>query len=214
VPYQTKAERERARWMTLTETLKRISESEACDQTAAVKEFRKVLADGNFRQFEIRWEDRVSRSIGDSGGLSLPEDTPASVDWNKARFRLKGDGAVLDKWTGFRRTKKGNPRWRKLLFLRTRVEDLRRLKAKPSSPDEKPQGDPEDRKKPGPIKTEQEIKDGAKRLFERGLTPETCGWEPFRGKLCKELGVSIDTRGYGLDTVQRAVKLLRSRVVK
>jgi hypothetical protein len=149
--------------MTLTETLKRISESEDCDQkTAAVKELRKVLADGNFRRSEIRWADPVPPPFGYSGGMAIPEDTPVWVDWNKARFQLNGDGALLDDWTGYRRTKKDNPRWRKLLFLRKRVEEIWSLKAQPSSPDEKPRGDPKavplDRKSLGQSKQNKKSK--------------------------------------------------------
>jgi hypothetical protein len=215
VPYQTKAERERARWMTLTETLKHISESEDCDQTTALKELRKVLADGIFRQF-VRWADPVSRPFGYSGGLAIPDDTPGWVDWNKARFRLKGDGALLDNWTGYGRTKKGHSRWRTLVFLRQRVEELWPLRVLPSSPDGKLQSDPKvvpfDRKKPGPTPTEQKIVQAAKGLINRGRTPTSCGsWKQFRRELCKALDVDLNERGYGVDTVQKHVRPLLNR---
>jgi hypothetical protein len=213
VPYQTKAERERARWMTLTETLKHISESEACDQTAAVKELRTVLTDGLFIKSEIRWADPVARPFGDSGGLAIPDDTPAWVDWNKASFRLKGDGAILDKWSGYRLTKKHNPRWRKLLLLREKVEKQWPLSTQSLPPSETTtqSGSKVVRfisgKRRGPTYTKSKIEEVAKRLIERGRNPTTCGgWEKFRREVCLEAKVAPNARGYQLDTVQNAVR--------
>jgi hypothetical protein len=197
--------------MTLTETLKQISELMDCDQTAAVKELRKAVADGAFRKSEIRWADPVSRPFGSSEGLAVPDDTPVWADWNKARFRLKGDGALLDNWTGYRRTKKGNPRWRKLLFLRKRVEKLWSLPPKNVSPGKNTSSEskvvPVERAKRGPIPNNQNIIKAAERLREKGLTRQSYNTlEEYRKLLCHEAGVNLNTRGWGPHTVRNVLK--------
>jgi hypothetical protein len=214
VPYQTKAERERARWMTLTETLEHISNSEGCDQSNALTELRKVLGDQLFGQSAMQWADRAVPPFGCSGGLTRPDDTPVGTDWYRVRFRLKGNGTVLDNWTEYGRTKAGKPRWRKLLFLRERVKKQWPSNAQPRSPEQKPLGDPkvvpfDQKKQKGPIATKPKIVDAAKPLINRGRTPSSCGtWEKFRRELCHEAGVVRTSRGWQLDTVQNAVRPL------
>jgi hypothetical protein len=217
MPYQTKEERERARWMTLAETLRRISKSEDCDQGIALTELRKVLADGQFRQFEMKWEDEQRPFWGLSSRIMVPDDTPAYADWNKAKFRLKGEGFLLDNFSEYGLTKKGNTRWRKLLFLRESVEKWWPPKAKTHSTGMPPSSDPtvmpfDPGKRKGPTPTGSKIVEAAKRLIDRGRTPTSCGsWEKFRRELCGELGVDIKARGYGPDTVQKAVRPLLKR---
>jgi hypothetical protein len=193
--------------MTLAETLSHISDSEGYDQRAALAELRKVLADGLFRQFQMRWADSVPIPIG-SSPIAVTKDTPVWVDWGKAKFRLRGDGAVLDDWTGYRRTK---PRWRKLWLLKERVENQWPPKTKNRPLREF--GLFSSAKRRGPASAKQTIVEAASRLIEKGRTPINCGtWEAFRRELCREIRVPPNSRGYQLDTIQNAVRpLLKER---
>ena len=148
---------------------------------------------------------------GIPGGLDIPDDTPTWADWNKARFRLKGDGALLDNWTGYRRTKKGNPRWRKLLFLRKRVEKLWSLTPENVSPEKNTSSEPKvvpvERAKKGPTPNDQNIIKAAERLRKRGLTRQSYNtWEEYRRVLVREAEVHLNTRGWSLGTVQNVLK--------
>jgi hypothetical protein len=61
----------------------------------------------------------------------------------------------------------------------------------------------------GPPPTRTRIEDAAARLIDGGLVPgQTIQWEPFRTQLCKAIGVPLKQRGYSLDTIQAAVKIL------
>jgi hypothetical protein len=40
------------------------------------------------------------------------------------------------------------------------------------------------------------------------VPPDTIPWAEFETKLCAEIGVKPDTRGYKLDTIQNAVRPL------
>lgn len=199
--------------MTLTKVLKHISKSEDCDQNAALSELRMVLADKLFGYSAMRWADRAVPPFGYSSVVT-PDDTPVGADWHRVRFRLNGDGTVLDNWTEYGLTKAGNPRWRKLLLLRERVEKQWPLKAQPPSPEERPRADhkvvvPFGRKKPGPISAGPKIVEAAKRLISRRRTPKSCGsWENFRRELCREARVDANSRGWQLDNVQKFVKRL------
>jgi hypothetical protein len=221
VPYQTKAERERARarWMTLTETLNHISGKEVCDPSTALSELKSVLSDGLFRQSEMRWADRAKPPFGYSSAIS-PDDTPAGADWHRVRFRLKGDGTVLDDWNEYGRTKALKPRWRKLLLLRQRAEQLW-----PPHTDVPPWGAEASShsnvvafgqaKQRGPRSTKKQIEDAALQLISRGRTPTRCGsWEDFRRELCDHLNKPHNARGFGPDTVQKAVRPILASLEK
>jgi hypothetical protein len=66
--------------------------------------------------------------------------------------------------------------------------------------------------RPGPIPTANNIQTAAKRLFASGRVPNgTVTWKQFQTELCKEIGVKADQRGYGLDTIQAAVRPLLPR---
>jgi hypothetical protein len=61
----------------------------------------------------------------------------------------------------------------------------------------------------GPPSTQSKIEAAAKKLMDEGHVPvETLSWEEFRVMICKEIGVSPDDRGFGLDTIQNAVRPL------
>jgi len=63
--------------------------------------------------------------------------------------------------------------------------------------------------RPGPIPTANLIIPAAKKLLKVGRRPpDTVTWKQFRIDLCVSLGVRIEQRGFGLDTIQKAVRPL------
>jgi hypothetical protein len=63
------------------------------------------------------------------------------------------------------------------------------------------------RRRFGPTPTAAKIRKAGKALMKEGHVPgETVQWERFRDLLCKRLGVKPETRGYGLDTTQEAMR--------
>jgi hypothetical protein len=67
---------------------------------------------------------------------------------------------------------------------------------------------------PGPIATANKIRAGAEHLLASGQTPgSTMTWRKFQTELCKELGVKPDDRGYGIDTIQAAVRPLLRQII-
>jgi hypothetical protein len=68
----------------------------------------------------------------------------------------------------------------------------------------------------GPMPTADKIRTAGKALIDEGQVPvETIPWADFRPLLCNKLGVTPGTRGYGLDTVQDALRsLLAERKAK
>jgi hypothetical protein len=59
----------------------------------------------------------------------------------------------------------------------------------------------------GPTSTAEKIREAGAALIADGCVPvETTPWERFRELLCERLGVTPQTRGYGLDTIQNALR--------
>jgi hypothetical protein len=199
--------------MTLTETLKHLFERKGCNQSTALSELQKVLSDGLFGQSQMRWADRAVAPFGYSS-VMRPDDTPAGAEWRRVRFRLKGDGTVLDNWTEYGRTKSGNPRWRKPLFLREAVTNLWPLTPKDVSPGNleiKASSESKvvsfARAQKGPIPNKQNIISAAERLRNKGKTRQSYNtWPEYQAAICSEAGVKPNTRGWGLDTIQNALK--------
>lgn len=64
-------------------------------------------------------------------------------------------------------------------------------------------------KRPGPIPTAEAIVNAARQIIAAGRIPgKPVKWEQFREEICKSLKVRPETRGYGLDTIQLAVRPL------
>ncbi len=69
--------------------------------------------------------------------------------------------------------------------------------------------EPEGKRHRGPKATAEAIKNAAEPMICAGCVPgKTMAWERFREKICCKLKVKPETRGYGLDTVQNAVRPL------
>ena len=96
MPYQSKADQERERWMTLLDTVAHIATSDGCDTASAQTQLIKALADGKLRP--LKWEpadgDKAPLpSLGSS--MLVPDDSPpqgrawsgAVVDWATGRVR-------------------------------------------------------------------------------------------------------------------------------
>jgi hypothetical protein len=65
------------------------------------------------------------------------------------------------------------------------------------------------KKRPGPKPTAGGIVNAAVPILAAGRVPgKTVTWETFREEICKTLGVKPETRGYGLDTLQKSVRPL------
>jgi hypothetical protein len=75
---------------------------------------------------------------------------------------------------------------------------------------------PAPRHRPGPKSTADRIREAGKALMKEGSVPgETVLWERFGERLCRKLGVEPGTRGYGLDTIQNALRpFLKERQAK
>jgi hypothetical protein len=103
LPYISKAERERARWMTLNEAVDRICQHHNCDRREAIRQIRKALADNALAP--LRWEDQLIKP----NFATLPP-----IDrrfWEEARFQR---GRVFDPWT---------KQWRVLLIPKLRINE-------------------------------------------------------------------------------------------
>ena len=96
MPYISDAERERARWMTLTELIAHV-EREGCERSAALKQIRNALSD---RKLRIKWEKeplRLSRYI-----LYAHQPPEGASFWQQAD--IDDDAKVFDPETENRRT--------------------------------------------------------------------------------------------------------------
>lgn len=61
----------------------------------------------------------------------------------------------------------------------------------------------------GPVPTADKIRDAARSLIANGCIPaNTITWDQFHICICSALNVNPSDRGYGLDTIQRAVRSL------
>jgi len=69
------------------------------------------------------------------------------------------------------------------------------------------------RRRPGPSPTVDRIKEAGQTLIDEGHVPsETVPWERFGVMLCRKLGIGPKTRGYSLDSIQKAMRpLLQKR---
>jgi hypothetical protein len=63
------------------------------------------------------------------------------------------------------------------------------------------------KRRPGPIATVERIREAGKALIAGGHVPgETIPWGRFREMICRRVGVPPETRGYGEDTIQNALR--------
>jgi hypothetical protein len=101
-----------------------------------------------------------------------------------------------------------------------KLEEKSRSAADPSPIPTKPGGEAAlGNKRPtggrGPVPTAEKIKDAARPLIANGCIPgKTIPWDQFHIRVCNVLNVKPSDRGYGLDTIQRAVRSLLSGTEK
>jgi len=109
MPYKTKAERERERWMTLPEAVAHICSADGCDERDARRQLIAALVDNVLGP--LKWERERSDKpapFGVSSIISTTDTPPLGREWLKAKICWK-TGRVRDHWRG---------KWRVLLILR------------------------------------------------------------------------------------------------
>ena len=125
MPYKSKAEVERERWMTLPDAVAHIithlraAKADHCDEKAARQQIIKALADGVQVLGPLRWDKEKGDKPPPFGYTPtiVPTDTPPlGRDWLTAKIRWKS-GRVLDDWGEYK-----NGKWRVLMILRATVE--------------------------------------------------------------------------------------------
>jgi hypothetical protein len=138
LPYQSKAEREAASYMTWTEILKHVEKTEQCDAKEARRQIGNAIADG---VLSVRWADQ-RKSFGSSGPFHALTDEPSrdARYWQECTAHPNDPNLVLepppydrelvDKRTAARLDKKR--RFRKPMFRRDQVSLLWR-QARPSA---------------------------------------------------------------------------------
>jgi hypothetical protein len=95
--YTSKAQRERAEWMTLVEVVNHIRTVERCEQTAALDQLRRALSDG---EIPNRWAADLRPlpffHFGDPPNFSDDQVPTGAGYWLHALIFLDGDGRVID----------------------------------------------------------------------------------------------------------------------
>jgi hypothetical protein len=143
MPYKSKAERERERWMTLPEAVTHIRSADNCDVTDARQRLLKLLADGLRATGPLKWEKEKDDKPPPFGSTSMigPSDTPPlGQDWLKAKIRWR-NGKVRNDWTEHKYGK-----WRTPLLLRAKVEQHWPVSS-PAAPTNAPLGTMRDQSK-------------------------------------------------------------------
>jgi hypothetical protein len=153
MPYVSKAEQERARWMTLREALTHIKTVEECNLRAAWDQLRETIGD---QEAKVRWADVSLELSSIDGGHYIEEDDVPPTEkgfWQSARVIFSGQGSVLDDPACRRKTirlnliRESRLHYRPLLVLREDVlrhwlgrsaEDLSNMESAASKPIRKP----------------------------------------------------------------------------
>jgi hypothetical protein len=119
MPYISKRERERQKWMTLKEAISRIREFEGCDEAAALAQLRAALADG---EIETRYAFDASSElfpIPISLAKASLDDEDVEAFWKKVPIELDDDGSISSIYlaTLHEERRKWRARKRYVLFL-------------------------------------------------------------------------------------------------
>jgi hypothetical protein len=121
LPYKTKADQEREKWMTLPEAVVHICTADGCDERAARHRLIAALADGARYLQHLKWErepgDRPS-PIGPAPMMIPMDAPPLGRAWSHAKIRWK-TGRVRDDWGEYKPGK-----WRVLLISRYGISRL------------------------------------------------------------------------------------------
>ena len=131
MPYVSKVEAERARWMTLAEAVAHVCERDGCDAKAAEEQIRNALRDGTIQTW---WGDQPLQPPHGWPPEIQPDDAPSArpgrgaAYWQSAQIRGAEvfdppDSVLTD--AGRAAVAAGTyGRWRVLLLLRAAVEAL------------------------------------------------------------------------------------------
>jgi hypothetical protein len=91
MPYQSKADRERAQWMTLREALAHVEKAEHCSLKAAWAQFGEAAADG---ELDVRWSHSIHLTRDwDDEDIGPPRNKRF---WTSARRIFIRGGVILD----------------------------------------------------------------------------------------------------------------------
>ena len=122
--YQSRAKRERAQWITLSEAVTHVQAVECSDQAEALDQLRMALADADI---PAHWAaDPLPPeiySVGDPGPFSCDQVPTDAMYWLHVLIFISGDCRVIDQPSHYDETQP-LPRPRQLLLLRTRVMEL------------------------------------------------------------------------------------------
>ncbi len=131
MPYVSRAEAERARWMTLAEAVAHVCERDGCDAKAAEEQIRNALRDGTIQTW---WGDQPLQPPHGWPPEIQPDDAPSArpgrgaAYWQSAQIRGAEvfdppDGVLTDAGRAAVAARTYG-RWRVLLLLRATVEAL------------------------------------------------------------------------------------------
>jgi hypothetical protein len=197
LPYISKAERERARWMTLAETLAHIAESDGCDRRSALKQLCGALGDN---QIIAIWEDSSD---------SRDRPTRDATFWQPARFR---GNKVFDPST---------ERWRTLLINKSNIlehwpersETASVVPATSESQQASKDGSnlvPIPKVKIGAPSHEDEIHQALDRLSQRGCRVKTARPAELYPTIAAECGKQIGDEGFSPRSIRRHLQSWRT----
>lgn len=169
MPYKSKAERERERWMTLPEAVAHIRLADKCGESDARRQLLKALADGLSAMGPLKWEkekDDEPRPFGYTPIIVPTDAPPVGREWLKAKIRWK-TGKVRNDWTEYKYGK-----WRVPLILRAKVDQHWPL-APPVAADTVPVGKHRDQSRRNRARPEVDRAAGAlKVLYPDGNIPD------------------------------------------
>jgi len=123
LPYISKADRERARWMTLAEAVRHVEIHDLVTSEQALKQIRDALSDGVVMPL---WADMRPPVWGSTGPMRPPDDLPPrrGAFWKAAKLDRDGGSVFDDDGVTEEGLKLGVARWRPLLLLRFSVERI------------------------------------------------------------------------------------------
>jgi len=99
MPYNSKAELAREKWVTVLEVVAHLQSADKCDEEDARQQLRKALADEVLGP--LKWDQEKPPSIGYSP-IAVPTDTPPlGRAWLTAKIRWKV-GKVRNDWGDYK----------------------------------------------------------------------------------------------------------------
>jgi hypothetical protein len=203
LPYVSKAERERAQWMTLVEVVNHVQLSQRCDQAAALSQLRMALAD---QEVPVRWKaDPRPQGIFHIGPAPIFSVDQVSTDasyWIQTLIFLDGDGRVIDQPPFQYLEAEGElpppqrlGRPRPLLLLRSRVLELWQMPSDTAPDSEQAEPPKLSRRK----REDAEIQQAAREVY-RGAPEDPPNMDEAGREICQRLP------GADRDAVRKVLK--------